>query len=94
MFALLRDGFAGDLIILLLVSILLGSLGASAIAAAVDNYFGDTVNELIGDYGEFDVIIHVREEVQGCRWPGDGADSRGEASRGRLQEGLDRCRTS
>ena len=64
MFALLRDGFAGDLIILLLVSILLGSLGASGIAAAVDNYFGDTVNELIGDYGEFDVIIHVREEVQ------------------------------
>lgn len=64
MFALLRDGFAQDLIILLLVSILLGSLGASGIAAAVDNYFGDTVNELIGDYGEFDVIIHVREEVQ------------------------------
>ena len=33
-------------------------------ARAADNYFGDTVNELIGDYGEFDVIIHVREEVQ------------------------------
>jgi uncharacterized protein YjgD (DUF1641 family) len=64
MLPLLRDGFIRDIIILILVSITLGSLGSFGVAAAVDNYFGDTVNQLIGEFGEFDVIIHIREEAE------------------------------
>ncbi|MGI6037744.1 MAG: ABC transporter permease [Limnochordia bacterium] len=64
MLTLLRDGFIRDLILLIIVSITLGAAGSYGVAAAVDNYFGETVNELIGEFGEYDVIIHIREEAQ------------------------------
>jgi len=56
-----RDGFYRDFIILLLVTILVGTAFSSGIAWAVDAYFGDTVEQVIGDNGEYDMILHVRE---------------------------------
>jgi hypothetical protein len=53
-----------DIIILLLVSIILGSITASAISLASNAYFSKTISNLVGDSGEYDVIITVREEMK------------------------------
>jgi len=63
MLALFRDGFGIDIAILVIISVLLGGGLAAAIAAAVDGYFSGTLSSLIGKYGEYDLIIHVREET-------------------------------
>lgn len=64
MMTLLRDGFTRDLVILMIVSILVGTLLSTGIARAVDTYFGGTINGLIGDYGEYDLILHIREDAK------------------------------
>lgn len=53
-----------DIIILLLVSIILGSITASAISLASNAYFSQTISNIVGDSGEYDVIITVREEMK------------------------------
>lgn len=53
-----------DIIILLLVSILLGSITAISISLASNAYFSKTISNLVGDSGEYDVIITVREEMK------------------------------
>lgn len=64
MIRILRSGFGKDFAILLLITILLGSALASTIAALTDRAFAGAVSGLIGDYGEYDVIIHIREETR------------------------------
>ncbi len=64
MMTLFRDGFGRDLLILVIISILAGTVLSTGIARAVDTYFGDTINGLIGDYGEYDLILHIREDVK------------------------------
>lgn len=59
-----RDGFYRDFIVLMLVTIIVGTVFSSGIAWAVDSYFGDTITDLIGDTGEYDLILHVREEAK------------------------------
>jgi polyhydroxyalkanoate synthesis regulator phasin len=59
-----RAGFGRDIAALLLVTIVLGSMLAGGVSAAVDKYFAGTVRNLIGDFGEYDVIVHVREEAR------------------------------
>lgn len=64
MIRILRAGFGRDFIILLLVTILLGSALASTLATLTDHAFAGAVRGLIGDFGEYDVIIHIREEAR------------------------------
>lgn len=64
MFRFFRDGFYKDFIVLMLVTIFVGTMFASGVAWAVDSYFGDAITEMIGDYGEYDVILHIREEAE------------------------------
>ena len=59
-----RVGFRKDFIVLILVTVLLGSALASSMAALMDRTFSGAVRGLIGDFGEFDVIVHVREEAR------------------------------
>ena len=61
MFKFFRDGFFRDYIILILVTIIVGAAVSSGAAWAVDSYFGDTIQDVIGDNGEYDLILHVRE---------------------------------
>lgn len=56
-----RDGLYRDYIILLIVTIIVGAAVSSGIAWAVDAYFGDTIQDMIGDNGEYDLILHIRE---------------------------------
>ena len=60
-----RDGFYKDLVILLVITILLGAGFSQGIAWAIDAYFGDTLDQMIGEYGEYDLILHIRDEAKG-----------------------------
>ncbi|NMB46997.1 MAG: hypothetical protein GX998_11395 [Firmicutes bacterium] len=64
MMALFRDGFGKDWLVLIFVSILVGTILSAGVARAVDAYFGDTIDGLIGEYGEYDLILHLREEAK------------------------------
>ncbi len=61
MFRFFQDGFYRDFIILILVTIIIGSVFSSGIAWAVNSYFDGTIEDVIGDNGEYDLILHVRE---------------------------------
>lgn len=64
MMALFGDGFGKDWLVLIIASILLGTILSAGIARAVDSYFGDTIDGLVGEYGEYDLILHLREEAK------------------------------
>lgn len=60
----MRDGYWRDIAIHLLVVVLLGAAAAWGLAWAVDTFFGDAVTQLVGEAGEYDVLIQVRTEQQ------------------------------
>lgn len=62
MFTLARDGFYRDFVVFFLVSLVIGALVVAGVSAAAGAYFGDTVSGYLGDFGEYDFIVHVREE--------------------------------
>ena len=64
MLVFFRDGFYKDLIILLVLTVIVGAVFSQGIAWAIDTYFGDTLDGMIGEYGEYDVILHIREEAK------------------------------
>ncbi|MFY9494658.1 MAG: hypothetical protein WAQ17_05650, partial [Limnochordia bacterium] len=64
MLSFFRDGFYKDLVILLLVTVVIGAVFAQGVAWAIDLYFGDTLDGMIGEYGEYDLVIHIREEAK------------------------------
>lgn len=53
-----------EIAVLLIISILLGSGVASAVSLTANAYFSKTLANLVGDSGEYDVIITVREEMK------------------------------
>lgn len=63
---LFRDGFRRDVVVALLLTILLGIAVAAGVAWATDAYFGETVTGLLGEAGEYDLIVQVREEAKGA----------------------------
>ncbi|AJQ25957.1 hypothetical protein [Pelosinus fermentans] len=60
-----KDSFYLDVITLMVVSIVIGSLLATSISMAANSYFSKTLASLVGDYGEYDVLIQSREEMKG-----------------------------
>lgn len=58
------NSFNRDIVILLIVSIIIGSSLANLIAMSANTYFSATISTLVGDYGEFDLLINVREEMK------------------------------
>lgn len=63
------DTFKKDVFILLAVTIFVGGLFSFGLAWAADLYFGDTVSGLVGEVGEYDLILHVREDAQEAAIP-------------------------
>lgn len=59
-----KDSFQRDIVILVIVSVLVGSLLSAAVSLAANSYFSRTLSNLVGDYGEFDLVIQVREEMK------------------------------
>jgi hypothetical protein len=62
--SILRDSFQRDILSLLLVSVMIGSLVATSVSYGANAFFSQTLSKLVGDYGQYDVIIQVREEVK------------------------------
>ena len=61
---LFKDSFHRDILTLLVVSIVVGSLLANAVSFSANTYFSKTLSNLVGDYGEYDLIIQSREEMK------------------------------
>jgi ABC-type amino acid transport system permease subunit len=61
---MLADTFNRDILVLLLISIIIGSLVASSVSLAANAYFSKTLANLVGDYGEYDLLIQAREEMK------------------------------
>lgn len=59
-----RDTFNRDILVLVVISICIGSLLANAVAFAAASYFKQTLSSMVGDYGEYDIVIQVREEMK------------------------------
>ena len=59
-----RDSFIRDVVILLAISIVIGSLVAGSLSLSANAYFSKALSGLVGDYGEYDLIIQVREEMK------------------------------
>lgn len=49
---------------LLVVSIMIGSLLSSTLSLSANAYFSKTLSSMVGDYGEYDLIIQAREEMK------------------------------
>lgn len=64
MLYLLKSNFKRDLIIHFLVIVLVGSAVSLTAGYLADDYFGNTVSGLIGEYGEFDLLLTVNREVR------------------------------
>lgn len=62
--SLTKNTFNRDILVLVLVSIMIGSLLAVSISTGANSYFSKTLTNLVGDYGEYDVLIQVREEMK------------------------------
>lgn len=63
MSSLFAGEFRKDIIRSVFAAVVVASVLASAIAYAADMYFGDTVSGLIGEYGEYDLVLMVREDL-------------------------------
>lgn len=64
MLSIFRDGFLHDLLIWFIVSVLLASLVAAGVGLVADTYFARTVDGLIGDQGEYDLLFQVRTDLK------------------------------
>lgn len=49
-------------IVLLVISVLLGTVFAGGVAEVANGYFHTTLDSLVGSYGEYDFIVQVQEE--------------------------------
>lgn len=63
MLAMIREGFGRDILVALVVTVLLGTALSSGVARAVDTYLGRQVTGVLGDLGEYDLILHVRQDA-------------------------------
>lgn len=59
---LMKEGFARDLLVVIALTVLLGASVTSGVAYAVNAYLAQQVTGVLGDLGEYDIILHVREE--------------------------------
>lgn len=62
--AIKKDSFYRDIVTLMVVSIVIGSLLATFVSLTANSYFSKTLANLVGDYGEYDIIISSREEMK------------------------------
>lgn len=61
MTVLFRDGYWRDVVVLLVVTVLLGSGVAWSVGWGVDAFFGDAIQNLVGEAGEYDALIQIRD---------------------------------
>lgn len=57
-------GFLKDIALLLVVTIIFGACFSAAVAYGIDTYFGDTLSALVGEYGQYQLLVHVQQEAK------------------------------
>src|SRR5690606_18395615 len=65
--ALFREGFWRDALALVVVAVFLGGLAVGAIGRGVEAYLTRAVSGLVGAPGEFDAVVHVRQDRKSTR---------------------------
>jgi len=60
----ISNSFNRDVVMLIIISVAIGTLLAGSGAMAANSYFSETISTLVGEYGEFDILINVREEMK------------------------------
>lgn len=63
MLALLREGFWRDALALVVIAVVLGGLAVGGVARGVEAYLTRAVSGLVGAPGEYDAIVHVRQDA-------------------------------
>jgi prefoldin subunit 5 len=58
------SSFNRDIVILMIFSIGIGSALASLVAMSANTYFSETISTLVGNFGEYDLLINVREDMK------------------------------
>ncbi len=61
---LLKSDFRKDIVILLIASIILGTLLVLGGGYLADNYFVNMVSTIIGDYGEYDLLFTISSDKE------------------------------
>lgn len=59
---LLLEGFGRQIVVFLLVTIALGGAGASLLSFGIERYFHSAVSSIAGAPGDYDLIIHLRQD--------------------------------
>jgi hypothetical protein len=57
---LMKEGFTRDLLVVIALTVLLGASVTSGVAYAVNAYLARQVTGVLGDLGEYDLILHAR----------------------------------
>lgn len=60
--SIFKDSIQRDILILIVISVLIGAVLASSVSMAANTYFSKTLASLVGDYGEYDILLQIREE--------------------------------
>ncbi len=58
------NSFNRDVLLLLIISVAIGAAIAGLVSMSANAYFSETISGLVGDYGEYDFLINVREEMK------------------------------
>lgn len=60
--SLFQSDFWKDYIVVIIVTVILGAGLAVGTSTALDSFLGEAVSGLLGEAGEYDLIVHVREQ--------------------------------
>lgn len=91
---LFKKDFLRDVALLLIITIVLGSGFSAAVAYGIDTYFGDTLSGLVGEYGEYQLLVHVQQEAKEAAKTQLEELLRGQFPGAKLHEGISVAGTS
>lgn len=60
--SLFQSDFWKDYIVVIIVTVIVGASFAAGVSFALDAFLGQAVSGLLGEAGEYDLIVHVREQ--------------------------------
>lgn len=60
--SIFKDSIERDILTLIIISVLIGTMLAGSVSMAANTYFSKTLASLVGDYGEYDILLQIREE--------------------------------
>lgn len=62
--SLLREAFWQEYILVILLTVFLGAGAAAAVAHGLDAALGDAASSLLGELGQYDLVVHIRQDYR------------------------------